>query len=93
MNFEDGQKMTPGMKLIDAVKAFGEACQFSWTPEDGAVIHFGSTGIYEMEPETATDEGILILREIADSYDMMEIKPEYNMPDKVMECVVLSLHS
>lgn len=92
VKFDGGKTLKPGMKLIDAVKAFGEECQASWTPEAGATIHFGIYGIYSIEPETASDKGIEMLREIADSFDRMPMQPDYVLPEKVMDTVTLSLY-
>ena len=93
VKFDGGKTLKPGMKLIDAVKAFGEECQASCTPEEGnPMIHFGSYGRYPIHDETMTSVGNERLNEIIDSFDMLPMQPDFVSPNEVMESITLSLY-
>ena len=81
------------MKLRDAVKAFGEECQASSTPEEGSpMIHFGIEGRYPVYDETMTSVGNERLNEIIDSFDMLPMQPDFVSSNEVMESITLSLY-
>lgn len=93
VKFDGGKTLKPGMKLVDAVKAFGEECQASCTPEEGnPMIHFGSYGRYPVYDETMTSVGNERLNEIIDSFDMLPMQPDFVSSNEVMESITLSLY-
>ena len=93
IKFDGGKTLKPGMKLRDAVKAFGEECQASSTPEEGSpMIHFGIYGRYPVYDETMTSVGNERLNEIIDSFDMLPMQPDFVSPSEVMKTITLSLY-
>lgn len=93
IKFDGGKTLKPGMKLRDAVKAFGEECQASSTPEEGIpMIHFGIYGRYPVYDETMTSVGNERLNEIIDSFDMLPMQPDFVSSNEVMETITLSLY-
>lgn len=93
IKFDGGKTLKPGMKLRDAVKAFGEECQASSTPEEGSpMIHFGIYGRYPVYDETMTSVGNERLNEIIDSFDMLPMQPDFVSSNEVMETITLSLY-
>lgn len=93
IKFDGGKTLKPGMKLIDAVKSFGEECQVSCTPEEGSpMIHLGIYGRYPVHDETMTSAGNERLDEIRDSFDMLAMQPDFVSPNEVMDTITLSLY-
>ena len=93
IKFDGGKTLKPGMKLIDAVKAFGEECQASATPEEGnPMIHFGIYGRYPVHDAAMTSVGNERLNEILDTFDMLPMQPDFVSPSEVMDTITLSLY-